>query len=444
MNDAGQEAGGEGQAVKIVLPSAYGARLELAHEVHARPYEAHETPLRASFIALLAPPEARAAELACISDLCARFGVRPPSPDASHFRAELGPCRMRWERHTEFSTYAVYVHGDGAPAFSTSAIAALPDGWMAGLPGELVFAAHAELVLGESFSAEPGDCASLFAGNDLVGAEVGDGVAAVLTDFRIHADGFGRFLVFDRGLTRRQAGRVLQRLSEIEAYRMMALLALPGARAAMSVLAAMEQRLAVIISGIAGERGADESLLLEELTRLAAEVENLIAANQSRFRAARAYHGIVKSRIADLRERRIKSLQTINEFMTRRLAPAMDTCDAASRRELELSERVSRATSMLHTRVDIVRERQNQQLLASMDRRARLQLRLQETVEGLSVAAITYYLVGLVGYAARGLSAAGWPLDAELVMGVSIPIVAVIAALGIRYVRRTIVRSQGG
>lgn len=427
-----------------VLPSAHGARMELAHEVHARPYEAHETPLRASFIALLAPPEARRAELACIADLCARFGVPPPSSDASHFRAELGSCRVRWERHTEFATYAVYVRGDGAPAFSTSAITALPDGWMAGLPGELVFAAHAELVPGESSSAEPGDCAALFAGNDLVGSEVGDGVAAVLTDFRVHADGFARFLVLDRSLTRRQAGRVIQRLFEIEAYRMMALLALPGARAAMPVLAAMEQRLAVIISGIAGEHGADESHLLEELTRLAAEVENLIAANQSRFRAAHAYHGIVKSRIADLRERRIKSLQTINEFMTRRLAPAMDTCDSASRRELELSERVARATSMLHTRVDIVRERQNQHLLESMDRRARLQLRLQETVEALSVAAITYYLVGLVGYAARGLSAAGWSLDAELVMGVSIPVVAVIAALGIRYVRRTIVRSQDG
>ncbi|MDP2709843.1 MAG: DUF3422 family protein, partial [Solirubrobacteraceae bacterium] len=156
MNQAGQEAEKEAaQAVKTVLPSAHGARLELAHEVHARPYEAHETPLRASVIALLAPPESRAAELACISDLCARFGVRPPSPDASHFRAELGPCRMRWERHTEFSTYAVYVRGDGAPAFSTSAIAALPDGWMTGLPGELVFAAHAELVRGELSSTEP-------------------------------------------------------------------------------------------------------------------------------------------------------------------------------------------------------------------------------------------------------------------------------------------------
>ncbi len=47
-------------------------------------------------------------------------------------------------------------------------------------------------------------------------------------------------------------------------------------------------------------------------------------------------------------------------------------------------------------------EAQNQTLLASMDRRARLQLRLQQTVEGLSVAAICYYVVGLaLGCAAR-------------------------------------------
>ena len=128
--------------------------------------------------------------------------------------------------------------------------------------------------------------------------------------------------------------------------------------------------------------------------------------------------------------------------MARRLAPAMDTCVSASVRELELSERVSRASALLSTRVDIVRERQNQQLLESMDRRARLRLRLQETVEGLSVAAITYYLVGMVGYAAKGLKAAGWSFDADLATAASIPIIAVIAALGIRYVRRTVVRGQ--
>ena len=429
--------------MSIELPAAHRARLELAHEVHARPYEAHETPLCASFIALLAPPEARPAELACITGLCVRFGVAPPAPEASHFRAELGPCHIRWERHNEFSTYAFYVRSDGAPPFAATALGALPEGWVAGLPGELVLAAHAELVWVESPALDPGEYAPLFAGNDLVGSEVSDGAAAVLTDFRIHADGFSRFMVFDRSMTRRQAGRVLQRLFEIEAYRMMAMLAVPGARAAMAALNAMERQLASIISRIAEQHGADESQLLEELTRLAAEVENLIASNQSRFRAARAYYDIVRSRIADLRERRIRSLQTVNEFMARRLAPAMDTCEAASRRELELAERVSRASSLLSTRVDIVRERQNQQLLESMNRRARLQLRLQETVEGLSVAAITYYLVGLVGYAAKGMKAAGWLLEPDLVMAVSIPIVAVIAALGIRYVRRAIVRGTG-
>jgi uncharacterized membrane-anchored protein len=430
--------------VKTALPSQHRDRIQLAHEVHARPYEALDTPLHATYLALVAPPEARAAELACVSDLCVRFGVAVPPPDTSHFRAELGPCSIRWERHTEFSSYAVYARDTGTQPFAATALAALPQDWVSSLPGELVFAAHAELARGIAAAVEPAEFAALFAGNDLVGSEVGDGAAAVLTDLRVHDDGFSRFLVLDCSLTRRQAGRVLQRLFEIEAYRMMALLALPAARAAMPALMALEQRLAAITSKIAEQRGADEPQLLDELTRLAAEVENLIASNQSRFRAARAYHGIVTSRIADLRERRIKGLQTIAEFMTRRLAPAMDTCDAASRRELELSERVARASGLLSTRVDIVREKQNQQLLESMDRRARLQLRLQETVEGLSIAAITYYFVGLVGYAAKGLKAAGWALDAELVTGVSIPIVALIAALGVRYVRRTIVRSQSG
>jgi uncharacterized membrane-anchored protein len=79
-----------------------------------------------------------------------------------------------------------------------------------------------------------------------------------------------------------------------------------------------------------------------------------------------------------------------------------------------------------------------------MDRRARLQLRLQETVEGLSVAAITYYVVGLVGYGAKAIEGLGYPLDPTMAMGVSIPVVAVMAALGLRYVRRTIRQADAG
>jgi uncharacterized membrane-anchored protein len=171
-------------------------------------------------------------------------------------------------------------------------------------------------------------------------------------------------------------------------------------------------------------------------------VESSVAASSYRFGAARAYYGLVMHRIAELREQRIPGIQTIDEFMQRRLAPAMSTCESVARRQAELSERVARASDLLRTRVDIVREMQNQELLASMNRRARLQLRLQETVEGLSVAAITYYLVGLVGYAAKALKSAGYAVDPEIVMGVSIPLVALLAALGIGYVRRTVTKEH--
>lgn len=175
--------------------------------------------------------------------------------------------------------------------------------------------------------------------------------------------------------------------------------------------------------------------------RLAAAVEGAVAASSYRFGAARAYYGLVGRRIAELREQRIPGIQTIDEFMQRRLAPAMSTCESVARRQAELSERVARACDLLRTRVDIAREMQNQELLASMNRRARLQLRLQETVEGLSAAAIIYYLVGLVGYAAKALRAAGYAVEPDIVMGVALPVVALLAAVGIRYVRRSVVEA---
>jgi uncharacterized membrane-anchored protein len=234
---------------------------------------------------------------------------------------------------------------------------------------------------------------------------------------------------------------MLQRLFEIEAYRVLALLALPFARREGPRVLEIERALAAL-TGEIGREGREDEALLADLTRLAAEVEGKVAATQSRFGASRAYHDLVRSRIVELRERRIPGLQTIEEFMARRLGPAVATCEAVARRLTDLSERVARASGLLSTRVDISRQRQNQSLLASMDRRARLQLRLQETVEGLSVAAITYYVVGLVGYGAKALRAAGVAVDPDLVMGVAIPIVAILAALGARYVRRRIVAAE--
>jgi uncharacterized membrane-anchored protein len=120
----------------------------------------------------------------------------------------------------------------------------------------------------------------------------------------------------------------------------------------------------------------------------------------------------VDRRIADIAESRLAGLQTIGEFMDRRLTPARSTCEWATRRQDALSQRVSRISNLLRTRVEIEQQQSSQALLAAMNQRQDLQLKLQSTVEGLSVAAITYYIVGLVSYLAKGAQA-GLALEPE-------------------------------
>jgi uncharacterized membrane-anchored protein len=233
-----------------------------------------------------------------------------------------------------------------------------------------------------------------------------------------------------------QAGRLTQRLLEMETYRIMALLALPVAQEVAPQIGTQERELAEISAALVEAQEADEPLLLQRLTRMAAEAESRESRHRFRFSAAAAYYELVRNRIQELRELRMEGMQTFGEFTERRLAPAMNTCKAVATRQEMLSQRVARATQLLSTRVDITRERQNQALLASMERRARQQLRLQQAVEGFSVAAITYYVVGLVAYLAKGLVASGFALRDELVTGMAIPIVALAVALGVRRFRR--------
>ncbi|HEY5637699.1 MAG TPA: DUF3422 domain-containing protein [Burkholderiales bacterium] len=422
------------------LPENHPQRFQLANEVHARPHAPLAAPQRASYLAVLVDPAQRAREQAHLATLCERYGAHPPPADAIHFAADLGPFRLRWERHTEFSSHTFFLRGASATPFVDPAAGAVPKDWLAGIPGHTIVAAHAELLDRAQALPDLAGISANFGGNYVVGSGIGDGAAAAFTDFRVHADGFGRFLVFDRDLSSYQAGRSLQRLFEIETYRMMALLALPIAREVSPRLADMERELALLTAALARGDGSDEGLL-EALTRLAADVESAIGESRFRFSATRAYHDLVGGRITELREKRMPGTQTLAEFMARRLSPAIATCESVAHRLVELSERVTQAGNLLSTRVDVARERQNQSLLTSMDRRARLQLRLQETVEGLSIAAITYYLVGLVAYAARGLHAGGVRLDVDLVTAVSIPVVALLTALGTRWVRRRIARA---
>lgn len=420
----------------MALPPDHPQRHMLADEVHARPSEALQTPSRASYLAILIDPTRRNDEAAHLADLCAAFGVAAPPAGSTHFAVQLGELRLRWERHGEFSGYLILQHGLVSAAFGEPPTSRLPAGWIAAIPGQTMLAAHAEITRADDGFADPAALAAThFAGHSLVGSELGDGAGLAFTDWRLHDDGFARFVLVDRSFTPRQAGRMLQRLLEIEAYRLMALLALPVARRLSPRLSAIEAALSDLTTHIAEDAGDDEPLM-SQLTKLAAEVESELVSNHFRFGACKAYDALVKTRIAELRERRIAGLQTIDEFMARRFTPAVATCGAVSQRLLGLSERVAQASALLATRVGIARERQNQALLASMDRRAKLQLRLQQTVEGLSVAAIVYYAAGLVGYLSKGLKAGGLHVEPDLVVGASIPLLALLVMLAVRRARR--------
>jgi uncharacterized membrane-anchored protein len=262
------------------------------------------------------------------------------------------------------------------------------------------------------------------------------------TDFRVQSDGFSRFLIQDHSMAPLQAGRIVQRLLEMDTYRMLALLALPVARELTPFLASRETELAQITAALVEAKETDESVLLGCLTRLAAEIDSQDARHHFRFGAAAAYYDLVQRRIQELREQRIQGLQTFREFTERRLAPAMNTCRSVAERQDALARRVARATQLLATRVGVTRERQNREVLESMNRRAKLQLRLQSTVEGLSVAAVTYYVVGLISYLAKSLYIGGLHISPELLTGISIPIVGLTVWAGLRGFRKRVEKEE--
>ncbi|MDX2219207.1 MAG: DUF3422 domain-containing protein [Burkholderiales bacterium] len=417
------------------LPVNHPQRLALANEVHARPPASLVTPEHVSYLALLMDEGQREAEDRALAALGKLLNLALPAPDTGHLIVDAGSFRFKWERHTEFSSYVFFrpaVPTDGPDA---TALDAVPADWVADLPGKLIAAAH--VTVRRPAPTEPNSMLEqrIFA-DAIVGAEISEGAGWVFTDFRVGGDGFLRFLLLDKSLSSRQAGRMVQRLVEIETYRTMALLGFPVAKSVAAFLNRAEEELAQLTQRMSRADPSQDTALLNDLTRLAAQVEQSLATSAYRFGASQAYYDLVRRRVAELREQRIPGIQTIEEFMERRLAPAMATCAAIARRQEELSARIARASQFLRTRVDIELAEQNQELLVQMNRRAKLQLRLQQTVESISIVAMTYYAAGLVGYIAKSAKSVGWAVNVDVAVGVSVPIILLVLVMGLRKMRK--------
>ncbi|MCA0205064.1 MAG: DUF3422 domain-containing protein [Proteobacteria bacterium] len=388
-------------------------RYALTNELHARPSPVIAVPSTAVFLALKPAQDAvardRGQDRAHLLDLLDRHGAPYPAPEATHHAAEAGRHGLKWENHTEFTTWMAHAEGLTGRPFDPASFDVFPADWQAAAPGVRVTSILFRI---EEMPLSGGACDGealrrklddWFVAESLAAVSVLDGAAVVASDFRIDPAGHVRMAVFARPDTgARRIGRVVQRLCEIEMYRAMSMLGLARARAVSAEMGALDRRLADLQARMAGGASQAETVL-DALMTVSAELERLDMASSFRFGATRAYEAIVHDRISVLREARFEGRQTLAEFMRRRWDPAMRTVKAAEARLALLSERAMRAGRLLSTQVEVARSAQNQEVLRSMDRRADLALRLQHTVEGLSVVAISYYAVGLASNVAAPL-----------------------------------------
>jgi uncharacterized membrane-anchored protein len=406
-------------------------RAALLAEAHARPYTPLTSPMVATRLATLSGEEGLAADRDHMAALCRTLGHAEPGPDSRWCALDAGSWSLRWERHTEFSTWTFFRASNRAHPFLEDAHDRAPRAWLNKLPGQLLVATTLDLRSGESASS-----VSALLGGDAIGAQLLDGAASVFTDLRPDAQGMTRYFLLDNGDDPSRAGRLALGLLEIETYRLMALLAFPVARSAGQELARIELAASELAAQLSHDTGVDDDRrLLGRLVVLAGEAEALNARTSFRFGAGRAYHDIVRDRVAALREAPIAGLQTLGTFMERRLAPAMRTCDTVAARERDAIDRIARTGQMLATRVGVAAETTNAGLLASMDRRAQLQLRLQRLVEGLSVAAISYYLLSLASYVFKGIEHARPGFDAALATGILAPLLVLTVWVAMRRLR---------
>jgi uncharacterized membrane-anchored protein len=414
-------------------------RYSMANELHARPFPSVKAPSRAAYLAIKPAENAagrdRAADRAHLIDLLDRFGAQHPTPDATHFFGTIGKHQLKWESHTEFVTYTIFGEGLAERPFDAATFGVFPQDWLEAAPGARVTSAliRLEVAVGDDSIADKTH--EWFVPESLAISRVVENDLVVAGDFRIDHNGHMRFAIFARpGVGERRVGRVMQRLCEIETYKAMSMLGLTRARSLGAKMAEFDQRLTRLLEAMRSMTD-DPAEVLQSLLEVSAEIENTIAQSTFRFGATGAYEKIVNQRIEVLRESRFEGGQTFGEFMMRRFDPAMRTVKSTEDRLQAMSDRALRAGELLRTRVDVERSGQNQELLTSMDKRADLQLRLQRTVEGLSVVAITYYAVNLVLYMVGPLEK-HYGVSKALMASLATPVVLLLVWLLVNRIRK--------
>ncbi len=413
----------------------------LYQESHSRPFPRLPTPCRVSLLVVPFGAATAEQERAHLCRLAQDFQAPTPEPGCLSYTENLGTVRVRWQRHGEFSSYAFFEAGLYQEPFSNPPLKRIPPAWMEGIPGKLLISTHL-VVDSAQKKYDHQRIHQLFSGKAIVGSRVRRGGAEVWSSLDLHEDGCGRYLVLSDQLGEAQTGRVVQRLLELETYRILALLALPLARQISPTLNRMDYSLILVADQIKQIQSLeDEQSLLSKLTEMSIAVTEL-RAHSFRFGATDAYFKLAQEILLGLEEEKLAGHLTLGDFLRRRLTPAERTCRVVRARIEELAGRIEQASELLGTSISLRLEEQNQALLLSLDARGKLQLRLQEAVEGLSIAAISYYMVSLLKILLKGGEKLGLRLNAEIISAISIPVVLLSVWYGVHRIKERIIRNS--
>jgi uncharacterized membrane-anchored protein len=412
--------------------TSHPQRDDIWQELHARPYVRFSAPAHVLHLSFFLGERDGEPDRANLMRLKENLGLVPTYETPKHgifagTIADLGRLVLCWERHAEFVAYTFFLYELEIPfrPFGFDFTELVPAGWLESFGISPVVATRLAIGHRKEMPDTPEGLMALFEGHTVNGSQVMGGRAEAWSCYRAHEDGFGRIAIVVHEMSPQDLGRTVERLLAIENSYHLTLLSLPAAREVKPELASAERRMVLEMDALRSADSLEQKrTVLDALLALAAEVEHLRARVSNRFAGSSAYFSLLESRFTELREDKIEHVLRLSRFVMRRVRPAAETYRGLLERLANLSKRIDRSADLLRTSIELHVEEQNARLLEGADRRARLQLRLQEAVESLSVVVITYYALGLAGYALKGIKARGFDFDLDATLGLALPFLA--------------------
>jgi len=432
--------------------------LSFKDELHARPYIKLGNNLRTFHFAYLIKENDENKSWNYLDKFLRKINFQKlPNESSKYWVAEGKDLTVRYECHTEFISltliYSNKIENKNKPKlFDENFLNLLPIDFLENFPGDHFLSTWIEMAP-SNFNFKPIDIEEFFYHDNFAGSNVAEDGANVFMSFKSDrtdflGSGFRRVFIQNKNLRTRRTGRLLQRIVELETYQVLSLLGLPQVRQETLNLSNLEKQITEITKSVSktAKKNLNKKSIaypdyqkdLNELSYVVAKIEEIDSSSNYRLSATAAYYKLVEQRIQDLREERLESFQTNYEFLSRRLQPAIRTTEAFSRRLESLAIRAQRADNLVRTQIEMGVQIQNKNLLESMELRARAQLRLQETVESLSIVAITYYIVGLLSTLVDPINFDKFFISKTVFLALCVPIILVLIWYIAKMVRKKI------